>query len=634
MERRQPSNLFVRCWGLLHPVRWHVVALLAGFAVLTLILLVPTLLLFDIFWTRVLQGQALTEVGARFLGLDPGNVTVPALFTPALRKVIARRATVVAIGMILVSSPLFIGLWYYQVWILQRTNHVLRLALVDRLQTLSLRFHADSRVGDAIYRVYQDSAMVTQLVEVMILTPLMAGGRFLFSLAIVALYDPFLALVLALVWPPALGVGWWFSSRLRVAFRAAREANSRLTSHIQEVLAGMKVIKAYGAERREQARFEEESQRAFAAAFTARNLFAILLLLIFSIVAVALLAAYFQATLATRDGVELFAKRALAVTALTAWNVGLYGFFKDRFGDGTNAVRTLLRMWARVQDIGVGLQRVFEVLDMEPEVRDAPDAQPMPAPREHIRFSRVTFGYDEARPVLHAVSFELRPGTITALVGPTGSGKSTIGALLLRLFDPQGGAITIDGMPLSRLQLATVHQQIAVVLQEAVLFQTTIRENIRFGVPDASDADVRRAAHVACADRFIEALPRGYETMLGERGSKLSAGERQRLNVARALLKDPSVLILDEPTAALDASTELDLLRNLAEWGRGRAVLIITHRLSTIRRADQIVVLRDGRIVEVGTHDDLVTRAESSYRHLVEREERAALWSATDTSGL
>lgn len=623
-------EIFVRCLRLLHPVRWHVVILLAAFAALSLALLVPTLLFFDIFWTRVMEGQPLTEVGARFLGMDPAAVSDPGRYTADVRKAIARRAVAIAVVLIVVTTPLFLALWYYQVWILQRTNHLLRLTLVDRLQTLSLRFHADSRVGDAIYRVYQDSAMVTQLVEVLILTPLMSGGRFLFSLGVVALFDPWLALVLLLAWPPALALGWWFRPRLRIAFRAAREANSRLTSHIQEVLAGMKVIKAYGAERREQARFEEESRRAFAAAFTARNLFAILLILVFWVAAGALLAAYFQATLATRAGTELFAKRALSVTALLAWNVGLYGFFKDRFGDGTIAIRILLRIWARVQDIGTGLGRVFEILDMEPEVRDAPGAQPMTPPRQQIRFAHVTFGYDPTRPVLQDVSFDLRPGTITALVGPTGAGKSTIAALLLRLFDPQHGTITVDGVPLAQLQLATVRRQVGVVLQEAMLFQTTIRENIRFAAPDATDAAVREAAQVACADRFIEALPSGYDTMLGERGSKLSTGERQRINVARSLLKAPSVLILDEPTAALDASTELDLLRNLAAWARGRAVLIITHRLSTIRRADQIVVLRDGRVVEAGPHEVLVAHGESSYRRLVEREERAVQWSASN----
>jgi ABC-type multidrug transport system fused ATPase/permease subunit len=600
-----------------------VLALVAGFTVLALVLVVPSLMLIDIFWTRVLQGKPFTEAGAAFLGVDPTVVTVPELFTADLRKSLARRATVVTLALLLVTSPLFIALWYYQVWILQRTNHLLRLALVDRLQTLSLRFHADSQIGDALYRVYQDSAMVTQLIDVIILTPLMAGGRFLFSLAIVALFDPFFALVLLLVWPPAIAIGWWFSARMRTAFRTAREANAGLTSRIQEALTGMKVIKAYGVEPQEQARFEDVSRRAFAAAFAARNLFAVLLILVFSVAAIAWLTATFWATLATKEGTELFAKRALAATALTGWNVGLYGFFKDRFGDGTNAVRILFRMWGRVQDIAAGLQRVLDVLDMQPEVRDAADAQPMAPVRARVELARVTFGYDPTRPVLQDVSFAVWPGTITAIIGPTGSGKSTLMALLLRLFDPQAGTITIDGVDLRRLQLASLRSQIAIVLQEAVLFQTTIRENIRFAVPDAPEADVEAVARVACVDRFVAALPHGYDTMLGERGSKLSAGERQRLNVARALLKRPSVLILDEPTAALDAATELDLMRNLAAWGRERAILIVTHRLSTIRRADQIVVLRDGRTIECGTHDELIARG-GSYQRLVEHEERAA----------
>jgi ABC-type multidrug transport system fused ATPase/permease subunit len=627
LRSRRLLRLLVRCIRLAHPLRWHLSALLGSLSVVTLALLVPTLLLVDIFWTRVLQGQPLTDAGAALLGLDAATAAQPELFDAPLRKTIARRATVITAGLLLISSPLFIGLWYYQVWILQRINHLLRLALVERLQALSLRFHADARVGDAIYRVYQDSAMVTQLIDVLVLTPLTAGGRFLFSLAIVFVFDPKLALLLASVWPPALVLGWWFSPRLRVAFRAAREANSSLTSRIQETLAGIKVVKAYGAEAEARAWFERDSRRAFAAAFAARSLLAILLVLIFTIVAGALLAASYQAALATRDGAELFAKRLLAAGAFTAWNVGLFSFFKDRFGDGTNAVRRLFRVWGRLQDIGVGLERVFEVLDTEPEVRDAPGAVPVPELRAGVRFAHVTFGYDPNRPVLHDVCLEARRGTVTAIVGPTGSGKSTLMALLLRLFDPQSGSITIDGADIRRFQLASLRRHVAIALQENVLFQTTIRDNIRYAVPAADDADVRAAARVACADDFIETLPDGYDTVLGERGSKLSAGQRQRLNVARTLLKNPSILVLDEPTAALDAATELELLRRLAAWGRERAILLVTHRLSTIRQADQIVLMYDGRIVECGAHAELMARG-ALYRRLVEIEERPPLLAA------
>jgi ABC-type multidrug transport system fused ATPase/permease subunit len=218
------------------------------------------------------------------------------------------------------------------------------------------------------------------------------------------------------------------------------------------------------------------------------------------------------------------------------------------------------------------------------------------------------------------VSFEARVGTITAIVGPTGSGKSTLMALLLRLFDPETGHIEIDGIDLRRLTLESLRKKVAIALQENLLFGATVRENIRYAVPNASDAAVREAARVACAQEFIEKLPQGYDTLLGERGTKLSSGQRQRLSIARAVLKDAPILVLDEPTASLDAETEMQVLGNLARWGRGRAIFLITHRLSTIRRAGQILYLADGRVVEIGSHEELVAREDSAYRRLVELE--------------
>jgi ABC-type multidrug transport system fused ATPase/permease subunit len=247
----------------------------------------------------------------------------------------------------------------------------------------------------------------------------------------------------------------------------------------------------------------------------------------------------------------------------------------------------------------------------------------MPTLGRGVAFRDVTFGYRPGQPVLHGVSFEARPGTITALVGPTGSGKSTLLGLLLRLFDPDRGAIELDGVDLRRIRLANLREKVAIALQENLLFGATVRENVRYGAPGASDEALRECARVACADEFIERLPAGWETQLGERGAKLSTGQRQRLSIARALAKDPPIVVLDEPTAALDAETELRLLENLAAWGRDRAILLVTHRLSTIRRADQILVLDGGRLVERGTHAELAAR-EGPYRRLLRSEDPEA----------
>jgi ABC-type multidrug transport system fused ATPase/permease subunit len=616
LDWRLILELLRRCLRLLVPVRGHLIALCAGFAGLAIVFVPPVVLGFDLFWTRVLQGEALTDFQIGLFGLDPALWGAADGLAQAERHALARQVVVWGAVVIAVLFPIGAALYYYQVWILQRINQELRLELLERLQSLSLRFHADSRVGDALYRLYQDSAMVTQLIEVMILAPLSAVGRHLFCLVVVAVFDPGLAGVLAVTWPPTLWIAHAMTRRMRVAFRRSRESNSHLTSRIQETLVGIRVIKAYGAERFEQERFDESSLGAFAAAFRARNGFAFFQVAVFWVIGTTALTATAMATLDSRDGVPI----AVAVAGFTAWNLGLYNYFKVRVGDATNSARDLFKTWGRVQDVSIGLDRVFEILDIEPEVKDAPDAVPLETVGEGVSFRDVSFAYADDRPVLRDVDFDAPTGTITAIVGPTGSGKSTLVALLLRLFDPGSGRVLVDGRDLREFTTASLRSQVAIALQENLLFGDTVRENIRYAVPDADDAAVREAARVACADGFIESLPDGYDTVLGERGTKLSTGQRQRLSIARAVLKDTPVLILDEPTASLDAATELAVLENLAEWGRHRTIFLITHRLSTVRRADRIVFLRAGRVEEAGSHDELMTRTDGAYRRLVERE--------------
>ena len=622
-------GLLWRCVRLLRPVAWQVGVLVVGYGVLGSVGVGGALVLFDLFWTRALEGQPLSPDAAAGFGLDPAVAVHVAALDAETRRTVARGAMGLALGLAGVAVPVGMALSYLQVWILQRVNQQLRIDLQERLQNLSLRFHSESRVGDALYRLVQDSAMVTQLIDVIFFTPVFATARFLFLVLLVSVFDPALALAIVAIWPPALLVGLWFSRRLRRRFRRARETNSALTSRIQETLAGIRVIKAYGAESREQERFEQGSQEAFAAARTARSLLAVFGIAIFWLVGVSLLGVTAAATLETRTGSPLYMGALLAAAGLGAWNLGLYNAFKFLTGSGTDQVRALFKTWGRTQDIAIGLDRVFELLDLEPEVRDAPDAQEVPPLRHGVAFCEVSFRYQPDRPAIEQATFEARAGEITAIVGPTGSGKSTLMALLLRLFDPDEGHIEIDGQPIERFRVASLRSRIAIALQENLLFGTTVRENIRYAAPEASDEEVRRAARVAGADEFIRSLPDGYDTQLGERGTKLSTGQRQRLSIARALLKDPEILILDEPTAALDAQTEHTVLRNLAEWGRGRAIFLITHRLSTIRRADRIVCVEAGRVVEVGSHDALMTSPTGVYRSLVAADTPARAAAAT-----
>jgi ABC-type multidrug transport system fused ATPase/permease subunit len=609
-------GLLLRCVRLLRPVRRHVAALFGAFSVLAVLFVPLGVLLFDAFWTRALEGKPLLPLEAALLGLDPARFARVAALSADQRRELLQRVVLVGALVGVAVTPLVMALYYYQVWILQRVNQHLRLALLDRFQSLSLRFHADSKVGDAIYRMYQDSAMVTQLIEVLFLTPLYSVARFAFGVGAMALFDPLLALLLALLWPPFLALGLFFSRRLRFRFRRAREATSGLTSRIQETVAGIKVIKAYGGERAEQLAFEAASRDAFDAAFDARSSLATYLVSLFWVAGAAMAAAGAFAALRTWRGDGI----AVAALGFTVWNLGLFNYAKARFGDGAGSLRALFRTWGRTQDIAIGLDRVFEMLDLAPEVRDLPGAIPLPALRRGVRFRDVHFRYSPDRPALEGVDFEASLGSVTAIVGPTGSGKTTLMALLLRLFEPERGCIEIDGVDVRRFQVESLRRSVAMALQENLLFGTTIRENIRYAVPRAGDAAVREAARVACADEFIERQEQGYDTPLGERGTKLSTGQRQRLGIARAVLMDAPILVLDEPTASLDAETELRVLRNLARWGEGRLIFLITHRLSTIRQADRILVLEGGRVAEAGSHAELLVREGGLYRRLVERE--------------
>jgi len=352
------------------------------------------------------------------------------------------------------------------------------------------------------------------------------------------------------------------------------------------------------------------------------------------VVAGALLAVALLATGRARASPPL----AWPLLGMTVFGLAAYNATRTLSGMALGAIRGVATLWGRAQDMVTGLDRVFETLDRVPEVQDAPDASPLPTCTGTVALRGVSFAYEPGAPALRDVTLTVRRGEMLAVLGPTGAGKSTLLALVARFFDPDAGAVLIDGHDLRLATVRSVRDQTAIALQEHVLFAATVRDNLLYGRAGASDAEVRAAATVACVDEFVATLPEGYDTMLGERGAKLSTGQRQRIGIARAVLKDAPIVLLDEPTASLDAATERRVLDNLQAWSAGRCVFLVTHRLSTARRADRIVVLEEGRLVEEGRPADLLARHGGRYRAFVEAQRTglagASQGPAPDGSGV
>jgi ATP-binding cassette subfamily B protein/subfamily B ATP-binding cassette protein MsbA len=383
-----------------------------------------------------------------------------------------------------------------------------------------------------------------------------------------------------------------FGGPMKTRMRTRLDLEGRLIASVQQTLTAIPVVQAFTREELEHARFRRQAQ--------------------------ATATAYQRATMA-----DMWFKLAvgLVTTAGTAAVMGVGGLYalEGRVSVGTVLVflsylaalytplNTLTYTASTLQHARANAERVVEILDTPPDVRDAPDAGDVRV-HGHVVYDDVSFGYDVDRAILRHVSLEARPGEVVAIVGPTGAGKTTLMNLLLRFFDPSSGRITIDGHDLRALRVRGLREQIGVVLQEPFIFPLTIAENIGYGRPEAGRAEIEAAAAAANAAGFIEALPDGYDTLVGERGMTLSGGEKQRLAIARAFLKDAPVLVLDEPTSALDARTERLLLDALARLMAGRTTFIIAHRLSTIQAADRIVVLTDGAVVEQGRHAELLER--------------------------
>jgi len=619
--RKENGRIDYRIRSGTHLVYFYAINFLQRFLALMLALIVA-----DLLNQSLLQNEPIAPGLADLLGLPEWSKDTISELTREQRHELKWVYVAISMGVFLIQLFLRAISEYYNMWIMQRINQDLRLALLERWHQLSLSYHSDHRTGDSIYRIYQDSAVVTAVIDHLIGLTL-AIMSYYTCVALVTLLSPWLGLMAGTLVVPALLWAHWAMPRMRTRSLVYRAATSDVTSTIQETFSAIRLIKAFGTAGRAQRRLEEDSIVAFNAAYRVRLLIALVTIVMFTVAATFMIGGEFLMALWANGNDETFARELIALTGFSfvVWNLASYNWTKDQFRESSGDIRLLLRRWMTAQDMAMGLRRVFDILDIEPGVKDDPDAVPFTRFEHEIRYQNVRFAYQPDRPVLDGISFSATPGTITAIIGPTGSGKSTVMALLLRLFDTDAGSIAIDGIDVRKYQVDTLRSNIAIALQENVLFAMSVRDNIRYVAPDASEEQVREAVRIAAMDEYVAGLPNGLDTVLSDRGGKLSTGQRQRLSIARAVVRDTGILVLDEPTAALDAATEHRVMTALAEWGRaagaaGRAIFLITHRISTIRRADNILYLDEGRIVESGDHDSLMQREGGRYRAFVDAE--------------
>ncbi len=551
---------------LLAPYRWRVLAMLGSLVLATAAALAPA----------PLAALAIDQ-GIKRHDVHTLDLVVAAFLASAVIYALASWAQTYLVG-----------------WVGQRALQDLRARLFAHLQSLSISFYSRNRAGVLISRLTNDVEALDQLVEDGMATLFQSGLTLIGVVVILFVMDPHLALLTFLALPVLLVGGVIFRIASADAYRATREKIASITGYLQETLSGIRVVRAFGQEPRHIARFEELNEENRAANMKTVNLNAAYF------PAVELLSAIVTVEILVVGGIE-------AINGHTS--TGIVFAFIAALNNFFDPIQQLSQLYTTYQSGMAALDKIFELLDEQPDLSDATDAIELSKIRGELRFDDVSFRYgrgDDDAWALRDLDLVIPPGQTVALVGSTGAGKSTFAKLVARFYDPTGGRVLVDGHDLRHVAAKSLRSQMGIVPQEGFLFSGTVRDNIAFGRPDATDEEIADAARAVGAHGFIEALEHGYDTQVGERGVQLSAGQRQLLAFARALVADPRILVLDEATSNVDVHTETLIEQGLRRLVAGRTAIVIAHRLSTIRHAGRIIVLEHGRIIEQGTHDELL----------------------------
>ena len=516
------------------------------------------------------------------------------------------------------------GLMFYLMsWASQHVLRRLRSEVFRHLHSLSLGFYAEQEAGAVMSRITNDVETIQQAVSFALVQVLSSTLLVVWIAVKMLSLNLVYGLISMAVAPLMLLATLYISNQARKAFRVTRVEIAKVNANLEESFSGVREVQAFGREDANIAAFRDSNAANRDANIRAVSFSAALQPILEALGYVAI------AIVTITGGLALLRGQTLFGAAISLGLIITFIAYVQRFNQPISQIAT---MWTNMQSAVAGAERIFEILDTPPQVTDRPGALEMPPIRGEVEFDNVCAGYVPGEMVLKDVSFKAEPGQTVAIVGPTGAGKTTIANLIPRFYDVAEGAIRIDGYSVADVQAASLRRQIGMVLQDTFLFGDTVMNNIRFGRPGATDEEVRAAAQLAHADDFIQRLPKGYDTVLGEHGAGLSQGQRQLIAIARAALADPRILILDEATSSVDTRTERMIQTALEELLKGRTSFVIAHRLSTIRNADQVLVIEGGRIVERGTHASLLEK-KGVYYGLYQRQFRKDENGAVATAG-